>query len=329
MRRLTPVIVTLLLFALLLAGCAAARQSGAPAAMESAPSSPALGMEAAAPAAEAPAAEFDGASAQSDGAGAVPSANSNALLGRKMIARATIELAVPDVGEAVESIEAILAEQGGFVSNANLYNESYGYTPDGVARERLRGNLTLRVPAENLEATLDALEGLAIVVGTRNLTREDVTDQYTDLDARLRNLRATEDELREMLAEVRAKPNARPEDILAVHNRLMEIRGQIEQVQGQKNMLDNLIGLSTIEVMLVPDPGVLPVVDNRWRASVVVRDATRTLVNGLQELAEFGIWFVIVVLPILLLILLPFVLLFLVGRAFLRRRRRRGDALAT
>lgn len=68
----------------------------------------------------------------------------------------------------------------------------------------------------------------------------------------LRNLRATENEPRGMLTEVREKPNATPEDILAVDNRLTEIRGQIEQVQGRKNMLENLIGLSTIEVTLAP-----------------------------------------------------------------------------
>jgi hypothetical protein len=321
MRRLRLAVVPLLLIAALLVGACAAPRFANEA------TSPMAASEAGAAPAAAP--DMDRAAmAQTGTDGSVPGASSNALLGRKMVARATIELAVNDVAQAVDSIEALLAEQGGFVSNANLYNETYSYTPDGQANERLRGNLTLRVPVENLEPVLDALEGLAIQVGTRSITREDVTDQYTDLDARLRNLQATEDELREMLAEVRAKPNARPDDILAVHNRLMEIRGQIEQVQGQKNMLDNLIGLSTIEVTLVPDAAALPVVDDSWRPAASVRNATRALVSSLQTLGEAAIWFAIAVVPILLLVLLPFVVLFLIVRAVVRRRRRRAAALA-
>ena len=87
---------------------------------------------------------------------------------------------------------------------------------------------TLRVPADQLESALEQLEALAITVRGRTVNREDVTEQYSDIDAQLRNLQATENELREMLAEVRAKPNAKPEDILAVHRELTAIRSQID-----------------------------------------------------------------------------------------------------
>ncbi len=186
--------------------------------------------------------------------------------------------------------------------------------------------MTLRVPANRLEEALAQLEALAVSVRSRTLNREDVTDQYTDLDAQLRNLEATENELREMLAEVRAKPNAKPEDILTVHQRLTEIRGQIEQARGRKNMLDNLIGLSTIDVTLQPDALSQPVVEQGWRPGVVVREALRALVAALQWLVTVAIWLALYVLPILLLISLPFVLLFLAVRAVVRRRRSRRQA---
>lgn len=264
--------------------------------------------------------EFDSA-----GAGAqeqsLPESSAPALLNRKMVARATLDLVVADAGKTVESIQSLMTEVGGFVASENLYNEAYGEeTP------RLRGSLTLRVPAEALEATLDKLETLAVEVGNRTLAREDVTDQYTDLDAQLVNLRATEAELREMLTEVREKPNAKPEDILAVHSRLSEIRGQIEQVQGRKNMLDNLIGLSTIEVNLAPDRSLLPVVQEGWQPGEVMRDALRLLVTSLQGLANFAIWLIFYVLPVALIILLPialvvFLLVWLVRRRKARRQR--------
>jgi hypothetical protein len=167
---------------------------------------------------------------------------SSALLNRKMIARAQMDLVASDTNVAMQGIESLLGQVGGYVANAQLYNETVG------DRSQVRGTLTLRVPAEQLERTLEGLRKLALRPGNLSINREDVSDRYSDLDAQLLNLNATEEELRLMLAEVRAKPNAKPEDILYVHDRLMSIRGQIEQVQGQKNMMDNLIGLSAMEV---------------------------------------------------------------------------------
>jgi hypothetical protein len=264
--------------------------------------------------------EYAAAEASAGAAAPEQPGTTSALLNRQMVARASIALVVANADEAVRSIETIMQDVGGFISTANLYNQYSGDTPV------LAGNVTLRVPAEALEQTMTRLEGLALQVGSRTITREDVTDQYTDLDAQLRNLQATEEELRAMLTEVREKPNATPEDILAVHNRLTEIRGQIEQVQGRKNMLDNLIGLSTIEVSLSPDAASLPVVETGWRPAAEFRSATRSLVSGLQTLGTALIWFVVAVVPVLLLIALPFVLLFFIARGIYNRRRRRKAA---
>ena len=288
---------------LILGGCGAREMSSA---------APADMGGAAEMAQEAPAAESAADTvAQADGGGT----EGGALLGRKIIARATVELIVADAQQTVDAITGLMGQVGGYISNANLYR---GYYNDS---QLLQGTLTLRVPAERLEETMAALEALAVDVGTRTINREDVTDQYTDLDAQLRNLEATENELREMLAEVRARPNAKPEDILAVHQRLTDIRGQIEQVQGTKNMLDNLIGLSTIDVTLTPDAAAQPVVEQGWRPAVEARNALRALVSSLQVLGTGAIWFVISFLPVALLLLLPFVVLALIVRAILRRRR--------
>lgn len=303
----------LLIFVLLLGGCAAPFSRG--------------GMSTDSPAAMPASADNDQSApnegstmqeASAAGMAAGQPGTTNALLNRKMVARATIALVVEDAAESVEAIEAIMQDVGGFVSAANLYNQYSGDTPV------LAGNLTLRVPAEALEETMTRLEALALQVGPRTVNREDVTDQYTDLDAQLRNLQATEEELRAMLTEVRERPNSTSEDILTVFNQLTAIRGQIEQVQGRKNMLDNLIGLSTIDVTLSPDAASLPVVETGWRPAVEVRNASRSLVSGLQTLGTAAIWFVVAVLPVLLLIALPFVLLFLIVRSLVRRRRRRA-----
>lgn len=217
---------------------------------------------------------------------------------RQMIARASITLVVTETEQTVSTINQLMVEMGGYVSNANLYKSQYGES------ELLQGTLTLRVPAERTDEALARLEVLAVSVRGKTLNREDVTDQYTDLQAQLRNLQATENELRELLAEVRAKPNARPEDILTVHQHLTNIRGQIEQVQGRRNMFDNLIALATIDVTLTPDPISLPLVVEGWRAGVVLRSALSALVEALRGLATAVIWLVVYLLPLALMIAL-------------------------
>ena len=275
--RRTALLLPALLFSMLLWGGCAASSAAAPAGAAASYQS------------EAPAA-MDAQVAQdqsvaSDGVAAV----------RQIIAHASLELVVSDTQKVVDAITTLMNAQGGFVSTANLYRTNYG---NG---ELLQGTIQLRVPANKLEAVLKQLDELAIEVRSKTLGREDVTDQYSDLDAQLRNLNATENELRELLAEVRAKPNAKPDDILTVHNSLITIRGQIEQIQGRKNMLDNMISLSTIDITLTPDVLSLPVVEEGWRPLAVVRDATRQLLGTLQALTNAAIWFAIYGLPVLLL----------------------------
>jgi hypothetical protein len=217
---------------------------------------------------------------------------------RKIIGRATVTLVVAEPEVAVAAITALMAEVQGYVANANLYKAPVG------DEQLLQGTLTLRVPAARTDETLTRLAALAVEVTNQTLNREDVTDQYTDLEAQLRNLEATETELRALLAEVRAKPDARPDDILNVHNHLTNIRGQIDQIQGRRTMLDNLITLATIDVTLLPQPPVLPiVVEGGWQPTQIARDTLRTLVESLQGLATVAIWLALYLLPLLLLAL--------------------------
>jgi len=264
----------------------------------------------------APAAEdFAGEAAVAQESGDLSGGVTSAMLNRRLIARATLDIVVQETDAAVTAIQQIIAQQGGFVSNSNFYG-------DATSPSDHYGSMTLRVPAENLDATLDAMAALALRVRTRSINREDITDQYTDTEAQLRTLQATEEELFAMLEEVRERPDATPDDILAVHTRLMEVRGQIEQVQGRKNMYDNLVALSTIEVSVMPDSSNAPVVEEGWRPGAVLRDASRALVNTMRYLGDFLIWLVVYALPVLLLIAVPFVLLFLLFRWFVRRGRR-------
>jgi hypothetical protein len=284
------VVVVWVISALVLAACASASpeaSSGAPAPMEQSSGGDAV--------------------AQAPGSDGAASAN------RKIIARANISLVVADTQATVDAIGTLMDELGGYVSTSNLYRSTWD------SSEVLQGTITLRVPSENLETALDRLAEMAVTVETRSLNREDVTDQYTDTDAQIRNLEATEQELLAMLEEVRERPNSTSEDIMSVYRTLTEVRGQIETLRGRKNMWDNLISLSTIEVTLTPDSANLPVVEAGWRPSGVAREAQRALVSAVQILGNVAIWFVIFVLPLVLLALIPLGIFVWLLRLLIRR----------
>lgn len=237
---------------------------------------------------------------------------------RQTIANANVSLIVADAETALADIERIATDLGGYVADVDVSKGRYDET------EALRGSMTLRVPSDSLGDAVDRMQALATDVNYLKMNRQDVTDQYSDLDARLRNLRATEAELLALLTEVRQKPNAKVEDILAVHRSLTQIREEIETLQGRKNLLDNQIDFSTIWVELVPDSVFRPIVEKPWSASEPVRNALRALVSTLQGLLTALIWALLYLTPLLLVILVPLAVLIWLVRLWTRRRRKDG-----
>lgn len=254
-------------------------------------------------------------------AGELPAAQQAAHGGtetRRTVSNADVSLIVADAETALVGIEQIAADLGGYVADVDVSKGTYDET------EALRGSMTLRVPSDSLDEALDRIQALAADVNFLKINRQDVTDQYSDLDARLRNLRATEAELLALLTEVRQKPNARVEDILAVHRSLTQIREEIETLQGRKNLLDNRIEFSTVKVELIPDSVFRPIMEEPWSASGPVRNALRALVATLQDLLTALIWALFYLTPLLLVILVPLAVLIWLVRLWIRRRRKDG-----
>ena len=268
------------------------------------------------PSAEMALADADTSSSKQMEVGAADESAGSLTDTRKIIANANVSLVVSDTEEAVEGIETIASDMGGYLADVELFKDSYGEA------EVLRGSLTLRVPAASLNDALTRLQALATDVRHLNVSRQDVTDQYSDLNAQLRNLRATETELLALLTEVRQKPNAKVEDILTVHRNLMQIREEIERLQGRKNLLDNQIGFSTIWIEVIPDSVNRPIVEEAWSASGPARNALRALVQTLQGLMTALIWAVLYLAPLLLVLLIPLAVLIWLARYLMKRRRK-------
>ncbi len=233
---------------------------------------------------------------------------------RKVIVRASIDLEVNDPEASMRRLGTIAGDMGGYVAGADLRRtDSLPFV-----------QMTVRIPADRLQAFLDAAANEAVEVRSQSLNSEDITEQYADLDAQLRNLRAYEDELRALLTEVRSRSNAKPDDLLDVFERIRSVRGEIEQIEGRLRLYDNLTSLATIDVSLSPAEAAEPIAES-WSAGSIVRRAVRGLVGALQNLATAGIWIVVYVLPLILIVGLPLFAIWAIAR---RRRRDAGREAA-
>jgi hypothetical protein len=231
---------------------------------------------------------------------------------RMIVRTADLSLVVSDAETAAAEIKSVATGLGGYVVSTQLWRDE----------EQLRGTITVRVPAESLDDALDTFKRLAIRVEREGASSRDVTEEYTDLEAQLRNLEATEDELRELLHTVREKTE-QAEDILAVHRELTGIRAQIEQLKGRMQYLDRTAAMSAVSIELIPDVLARPIASGGWRPSETASAAVRALVDTLRLLAGAAIWVALYVLPIVALAAIPLGVIWLLWR---RRRQRRLPA---
>lgn len=240
-------------------------------------------------------------------------ANSTAQVqgSRVIIYTGNISLVVKDTQEAVEAITDLANGQAGYVASSNIYQ--FGEVP--------RGSITIRVPAERYQDTLAELRALAVRVENESSNTQDVTEEFTDLEARQTNLEFTEAALQKLLDE--RQRVGKTSDILEVYRELTNIRGQIEQIEGRLRYLANQSALSTITIELIPDVLSQPVSVAGWQPQGVAKEALQALVVALQGLANILIWLVILVLPLLITLLIPVVVLIWLIRRWWKRYKAR------
>jgi hypothetical protein len=231
---------------------------------------------------------------------------------RLIIRTGDMTIVVADTEEALGRITEMAENGGGWVVSSNVYQST---------ETAKTGYIQIRVPAAGFQSVLDAIAGLAVEVTNLSTSGQDVTEEYVDLDARLGNLEATADRLRVFLDEARTV-----EEALAVNQELSRVEGEIESLKGRMQFLEQSSAFSSISVNLTPDELAQPVQVGTWRPTGVAKEAVEALIAALQWLANAVIWFTIFVLPVLLIIAIPFVLLIWLIRR-LRRRERAAAAV--
>jgi PBP1b-binding outer membrane lipoprotein LpoB len=286
-HRAIPIALLLLLISIVIAACSGSSTSGAasqaPARDDSGvPAGEGQGLQGGEAPAEAPLQPGSSAAPEPPAVGADVDA--------KIIRTGSMDLEVSNVPQAIREARDAIRSMGGYVGasqTSNIDDQPYA-------------QITYRIPVDRWEDALDALRGVdgdSTKVVSEQTDSVDVTSQVVDLEARIRNLEASETALVEI-----AEQATRIQDILDIQARITEVRGQIEQLEAQQNGLADQTSYATLTVTYqLPLVAAVEVQAEGWDATAIFDQASATLVGVLQALAGAGIWLAVVWVPILVM----------------------------
>jgi len=214
---------------------------------------------------------------------------------RLVIKNASLSIVVEAPDESMDMITKLADELGGFVVTSNFYRIQV----DG-GLEVPQANITIRVPSEKLDQALAAIKADAGQILNENISGQDVTQEYTDLESRLRNLEQAEQQLTAIMEQA-----WETEDVLSVYNRLVEVQEQIELIKGQMKYYEQSAALSAISVNIQANEAVQPLKIGNWQPVGVAKRAIQALINTLEFLADLLIWIVLYILQVALILFYP------------------------
>ena len=230
-----------------------------------------------------------------------------AAIDRKIIRNADLSLEVNSTLESQQKVTAIAESLGGFV----VTSESKQRENADPSQKSVDIKLVVRIPSNQFNSALSQIEKLATNLTQRNVTGQDVTEEFIDLEARIKTQKALELQFLEIMKQAN-----KVADALEVHRQVAEVRTEIEQLEGRKRFLENQSSLSTIAVnMSTPRP----IVVSASGFGHTVREAISDSLDLATGIVLFFVRFVIVMAPVVIFIFLP---LGLVGLYFYRRAQR-------
>jgi hypothetical protein len=234
-------------------------------------------------------------------------ANTSSLaLERKIIRNANLTLEVNSPTDIQRKIVTIAETHQGFV----VTSEATQRASTDTSKPAITVNLVVRVPAAQFNPAMEEIRAVGQRVIQEKNSGQDVTEEFMDLEARIKNQKALEQQFLEIM-----KRAGKVEDALSVQRELADVRTEIEKLEGRRRFLENQSSLSTINVTLEP-PTQIVNASGFWYS---VRSAFSDGVDAASAIVLFMIRVIVALLPIVILLVLP---LGLVARLLQRRLRR-------
>ncbi|RDK89325.1 DUF4349 domain-containing protein [Marinirhabdus gelatinilytica] len=154
----------------------------------------------------------------------------------KIIKSASARYKVEDVKKATEQVKAMAQKYNGYVSDLRFENNLY----------EKQNRFTIKVPNQYFDVLLDSIASVAVFTEYENITTQDVTEEYLDLESRL----ATKKEVKARYEEILRKNAKTVEDILATEEKLRRLQEEIEAAQGRLKYLSSKVSYSTVQIDL-------------------------------------------------------------------------------
>jgi len=236
---------------------------------------------------------------------------------RKIIRNADITIEVPSPTDAQHRVTSIAEAHSGFV----LTSEAKQRESNDPAQRTLDIKLVVRVPSNQFGTAFDEIKRLAANTPEEQVKSQDVTEDFIDLEARIKTQKALEVQFLEIMRQA-----TKIADALEVQRQIAEVRTDIEQLEGRRRFLENRSSLSTINVNIQAPKPVITVTQTGFRHSL--REAVSDSVSMASDMVLFFARFLIMMVPVFLFLLLPSGLMirYLMRRA---KRMRLAQALAT
>ena len=197
---------------------------------------------------------------------------------RMIVRNGDMSLVVEDVAQAMEAISQLAGGYNGYVVSSSVNGEE----------EDMRGRVSIRVPDDSFEQALAGIRDLAVRVEEESTGSQDVTEEYIDLEARLANAEATEQQYLALLDKAEDV-----DDILRIYDYLSRVRQEIEQIKGRMQYLERTSSMSLISVYLRPEFSGKATVPAGWNVLQIFKSAARGLVITGQVLGTIAIWLLI------------------------------------
>ena len=188
--------------------------------------------------------------------------------------------------QIANQIKQIVQARGGYILNEQT---------EAGQKEHKKTVLELSLPPDAFDMTWERLHQISgIVILAEDVSRENISDVYIDLNARLKNAQLQETELQEFLDAAREEGHS-VSDVLRISDRLSEAREVVERLQGQLNLLEESISQSHITVLITPfteeATAQEPEVDDRqFRVGAIFQEAWGSFIQVMQFVLSIVIW---------------------------------------
>ncbi len=209
--------------------------------------------------------------------------------------------------QTVQMLEEKVEQYGGYIAESNV-------TKEGT--EQMSGRIKLRIPQSHFQDFLHDAEGQAAEVIQRNITGQDVTEEYVDLGSRLKSKRVVEERLISFMNNAQ-----KTEDLLKISSDLAAVQEEIETIEGKMKFLENQTALSTINITLYENKVVVPEIEkdnlNTWeKTKKQFIKSTNVLLAALSGLVVF----LLGNLPVFIVLLIIGILIFLFIKKMMKRK---------